>query len=144
MTSESLERFISRNKLKYVGPIISFVFGFLVLGILVYVGSALPNPPLNFLAMTTGGLIGWIAGLLMTPVLRGEAERFPEYGKALSTFVSGYLLSKLDRLFDGSNLGDMFVPRIMMFASLFALGLLATYVWRAYISGVFDRYPERL
>jgi hypothetical protein len=94
---------------------------------------------LNLLLAIAGGLIGWVVGILITPLSPGEQTQFSDYGKALSTFVTGYLVAKLDRLFDISiketaSVNEVFLARIMIFASAFALGALSTYVWRAYVS----------
>jgi hypothetical protein len=76
--------------------------------------------------------------MLITPVSPKEPAVFSDAGKALSTFVAGYLVAKIDRIFDiamkqDGNANGLFVGRLLMFVSMFALGVLATFVWRSYV-----------
>jgi putative flippase GtrA len=94
--------------------------------------------PLNVLILLGSGLAGWILGVLVTP-LPHEATRFSEYGKTITAFVSGFLLSKFERLFDlaitqKSDVSDIFVSRILLAAASSMLGILFTFVWRSYVS----------
>lgn len=125
----------------WTGVWIGYALAFLALAGIVWGAFKAGNsPPINILVAVTGGLIGWIVGMLMTPVTGMEQIRFPEYGTALSTFVTGYLVAKIDRLFElavnkETGITDELIGRLLMFASAFALGALATYIWRGgYIS----------
>ena len=76
--------------------------------------------------------------MLITPVSPKEQAIFSETGRALSTFVAGYLVAKIDRIFDiamkrDENANGLFVGRLLMFVSAFALGALATFVWRSFV-----------
>ena len=93
---------------------------------------------LNLVILISGGLVGWVVGMLITPVSPKDQAVFSETGKALSTFVMGYLVAKIDRIFDvamkkDENVNALFVGRLLMFVSMFALGILATFVWRSYV-----------
>src|SRR5262249_21782881 len=87
----------------------------------------------NVWVLISGGLIGWGVGMLMTPVTDPELHNFPEYAKVISTFITGYLVAKVDKVFDVSQVDKLFVQRLLMFLSMFVLGVLATYVWRSYV-----------
>jgi xanthosine utilization system XapX-like protein len=127
-----------------LGIWIGFSFaGLCVLGI-VYAALAMKTPAdlsprqLNLVILISGGLVGWVVGMLITPVSPKEQAVFSETGKALSTFVMGYLVAKIDRIFDvamkkDDNVNALFVGRLLMFVSMFALGILATFVWRSYV-----------
>ena len=121
------------------GPWIGYVIGGLAAIALIWAAFGLDSPPrLNIVLLISGGLIGWIVGVLMTPGSADEKAKFSEYATALSTFVTGYLVAKLDRLFDlstqdAANVNAMSVGRILLFASGFALGALFTFIWRAYV-----------
>jgi hypothetical protein len=127
-----------------LGLWIGFSFaGLCVLGIL-YAALATKTPPdmsprqLNLVILIAGGLVGWIVGMLITPVSPKEQAVFSDAGKALSAFVTGYLVAKIDRIFDvamkqDGNVNGLFVGRLLMFISMFALGVLATFVWRSYV-----------
>jgi xanthosine utilization system XapX-like protein len=127
-----------------LGIWIGFSFaGLCVFGI-VYAALAMKAPAdlsprqLNLVILISGGLVGWVVGMLITPVSPKEQAVFSETGKALSTFVMGYLVAKIDRIFDvamkkDENVNALFVGRLLMFVSMFALGVLATFVWRSYV-----------
>jgi hypothetical protein len=106
--------------------------------VLIWAAYGLDSPPkLNIVLLISGGLIGWVVGILITPS-GSEKAKFSEFGTALSTFVTGYLVAKLDKLFDlstqdAANVNAMAVGRVLLFASGFALGALFTFIWRAYV-----------
>jgi xanthosine utilization system XapX-like protein len=132
------------RKMSNLGIWIGFSFaGLCVLGI-VYAALAMKTPAdvsprqLNLVILISGGLVGWVVGMLITPASAKEQAVFSETGKALSTFVTGYLVAKIDRIFDvamkqDQNVNALFVGRLLMFVSMFALGALATFVWRSYV-----------
>lgn len=66
----------------------------------IFVRSALAADPRLILLALTGALIGWVVGILATPLSDAEGRRFGELAKVISGFVSGYLLSKIDPLID--------------------------------------------
>src|SRR5262245_29749662 len=118
--------------MKQMGPWIGFLLAVLVL-IGMVIGTWEPENQsamrLNLWILIAGGLIGWGVGMLMTPISDAEEKKFPEYAKLISTFVTGYLVAKIDKLFDVSQVDEMFVQRLLMFLSMFVLGALATFVW---------------
>jgi hypothetical protein len=127
-----------------LGIWIGFAFaGLCVLGIL-YAALATKTPAdlsprqLNLVIIIAGGLVGWVVGMLITPISPKDQAVFSDTGRALSTFVAGYLVAKLDRIFDvamkkDENANGLFVGRLLMFVSMFSLGVLATFVWRSYV-----------
>jgi hypothetical protein len=115
----------------YLGSYIGFALGVVAAGGLLWVAFGLGTKPshLNVLLLIAGALIGWAGGILII--------QFSEFGKALSTFISGYLVAKLDKLFETSvsgNVSEMSIGRVALFASGIALGGLLTFIWRAYVS----------
>jgi hypothetical protein len=127
-----------------LGVWIGFSFAALCVIGIIYAALAMTTPAelsprqLNLVILIAGGLVGWVVGMLITPVSPKDQVIFSETGKALSTFVAGYLVAKIDRIFDiamrqDSNVNGLFVGRLLMFVSMFALGVLATFVWRSYV-----------
>jgi hypothetical protein len=127
-----------------LGIWIGFSFaGICVLGI-IYAALAMKTPAelssrqLNLVILIAGALVGWVVGMLITPVSPKDPVVFSETGRALATFVAGYLVAKIDRIFDvamkkDETVNGLFVGRLLMFVSTFALGVLATFVWRSYV-----------
>jgi hypothetical protein len=76
--------------------------------------------------------------MLITPVSPNDQAVFSEAGRALSAFATGYLVAKIDRIFDvamkrDETVNGLFVGRLLLFVSMFALGVPATFVWRSYV-----------
>jgi hypothetical protein len=122
-----------------IGPWIGYALGALAALALLWASFefASADSRLNVVLLISGGLIGWVIGMLMTP-WPGEKEQFSVYGTAIATFVGGYLVAKLDKVFELSfrERGDVdaaFIGRLLLFVSGLALGLLFTFVWRAYV-----------
>lgn len=94
-----------------------------------------------WLSSAFGLAAGWSAGILLAPY-QSEQDRFREYVKVASAFITGYGVSKLDRLFelwvDPANglliLSQAFAHRALIFATSFLLAAASTYVSRKYLS----------
>src|SRR5271156_6532551 len=82
---------------------------------------------LNLLIAVAGALIGWVVGMLTAPVSKTEEKKFPEYGKAISTFAAGYLAAKADKLFElyfasTEAMTELLMKRTLIFVCAFLLG----------------------
>ncbi|MEO7340991.1 MAG: hypothetical protein ABI073_08950 [Luteolibacter sp.] len=85
-----------------------------------------------------GVLCGWFIGFLASPSTGTENKRFSRYGGLISTFMSGYLLSKLDPMlvkflkkieFGASpDLGF----NVLIFLSCLISGAMIMYIVRSY------------
>lgn len=125
------------KQIKLVG---SFIFALLVGAILLWVLIARKDS-LAWLATSLGLAAGWGTGILLAPY-QSEQLRFKEYAKVLSAFLSGYLVSKLDRLFElwfNTEYGPLalrpnFAFRMMAGITGFLLAAVSTYVARKYLS----------
>lgn len=60
---------------------------------------------LNLLISLLGGLIGWVLGNIASPATKDEKETFSDLGTIIATFLSGYVVSKLDRFLELSLFG---------------------------------------
>jgi hypothetical protein len=97
---------------------------------------------LNMLLATLGGVSGFVMGMLLSPYsadkITGidESKEFFTYGKALSTFISGLVLGKADKLWSDAITGKepaVQMGRICIFViSFLVLGLFA-FVSRRYM-----------
>jgi hypothetical protein len=90
---------------------------------------------LNILWTFFGGIVGWTAGVLLSPVTASQKETFAGYGKAFSAFVSGFVIGKFDVLMKafGGTL-DMHeivsIGRVLLFGTTFFLGFQFTFIAR--------------
>ena len=128
---------VTSKTLKLAG---SFTFGVLIAGILLIVLIHLWDL-LALLCAAFGLAAGWLAGILFAPY-QSEQDRFREYVKLVSAFLTGYVVSKVDRLFElwfdpahGPLLLDSIIAyRILICLTSFLLAAVSTYVARKYIS----------
>jgi len=119
------------------------VFTGYVLGTATYVGLAVVccycgmDVWLNYALLFFGSLVGWVAGILATPDDPDQKRMFTAYAKAISLFVSGFIVAKVDRLFesataDGALPGPIVVGQLVIFGSAVLLGALFTFIGRKY------------
>jgi len=116
-----------------------YALGTLALGYAVYAGHSVGADPtekaLNVLLCVGGGVFGWIAGMLLTP-FEDERSDFSRVGGALLTFVTGYLLAKVDPLLNAQLQAGGAAPGLMirslLFAVSFGVGALFVFVGRRY------------
>jgi len=133
---------VSKETIVESGPLIGYILAavfFLVIFILNRINSTAPL--IGDMLLLTGAIVGWTIGILLTPG-KGEEVIFGTYIATLGTFVSGYGMAKVDSIFDKKVQADTnfvnteFLVRILMGIAGFCLGLLCTFIWRSYVSGV--------
>ena len=102
-------------------------------------GDAVVRPPVarNILLIILGILCGWVAGLFASPFSSEEKGEFAELKKAIYAFVTGYLLSKLDRflertLFESKDHLAVAWEQAALFGAAFLTVALWTFIWRKY------------
>jgi hypothetical protein len=123
---------------KIVGSTASaFALGAAIVVICFYVGEGPEVRALNLAIVVLGASTGWLAGVLLSPYNGKEKGLFPSYAAAVSTFASGYLISKADRVLEELLKPDvLFSPvagfRLISAVSIFAVTLLITYIYRVY------------
>jgi len=93
---------------------------------------------INLAIIVLGLSIGWLFGMYISPYGEGEKQRFVEYATAVSAFVSGYLVAKLDGLITKLLSPEQVLQpvagfRVIAGFSTFILSMLVTYVVRAYL-----------
>lgn len=120
---------------------IGYLIGIATLVVLVCACVFIGNPPnpmwLNVLLLVVGGLCGWGAGILASPQGEEEKSQFAMYRRAILAFLTGFVLAKVDRLFDlavdkGAVTISMLGPSLI-FVGGFVLGALFTFVGRRYL-----------
>lgn len=100
-----------------------------------------PSPQdayLNIAIVLASVSVGWLLGTFVSPESASEQGRFMTYGKAVSAFVSGYLVSKLDKVVEEILSPQTLAVPLAAFrlsASIAAMisALLVTYILRAYV-----------
>lgn len=114
------------------GALLLTTFAFLVgLALIWYLTSQVAGADkdssaksLNRLVALIGGLCGWVLGMLFTPYSDSEAKQFAAVSTVVSVFLSGYVVSKLDRFLEKTLFGDPKSQESWARAGLFAATLL--------------------
>jgi len=118
----------------------SFIFAGVV-GLILLIVLVYRSDSLAWLCSAFGLAAGWAAGILLAPY-QSEQDRFREYVKLVSAFLTGYGVSKLDHLFNlwfDPAFGLMILSQAFAFRALvcvtsFILATVTTYVTRKYLS----------
>lgn len=90
----------------------------------------------SFLVGLAGMAVGNVLGFFVSPYNQSEKTAFSEYGKAVAAFVSGFLLSKFDKLLealaDPVNLKQNpgYGAGALIFVIALATATISTYVFR--------------
>jgi len=75
--------------------------------------------------------------LLATPLDPSEKSQFSAYAAAISTFLTGFVVAKLDKLFEltieKDVLSEVAFGQALIFGTAFLLGALFTFIGRRYI-----------
>jgi hypothetical protein len=91
----------------------------------------------NRLLILLGVLCGWLAGLFASP-FEHEKNEFAELRKAIYAFLTGYLVSKVDRFLEKTLFLNDNMPVVpawgqaALFVSAFLDAALVTFLWRRY------------
>ena len=92
---------------------------------------------MNILVLLFGGLLGWVTGILATPLDSNEKSQFSAYAAAISTFLTGFVVAKADKLFELTVANGvpsaMLFGQALIFGSAFLLGALFTFIGRRYV-----------
>src|SRR5688572_20256588 len=83
----------------------------------------------TYLVGILGVGLGWMIGILSAPYTEEEKARFGEYTGLLASFLSGYGVSKFDRLFEMSfERGRFEDPIFLARTAFFVSGMIITVV----------------
>jgi hypothetical protein len=93
---------------------------------------------LNLITCLLGAALGWGAGILATPIAEDDTSHFARLGQIISAFLSGYLVSKIDRfleraLYSGEQLIPTAWERIGLFVLSFLVMLIVVFINRWYL-----------
>lgn len=100
---------------------------------------------LTIVIFIASGSIGWFVGMILSPDSLSEEKRFSTFSKNISLFISGYMVSKIDRLVDALFQPDIIFSsnrlagyRFVGALSMLILAALLTYLLRVYAFTIGD------
>ena len=106
-------------------------------------GSNAQARSVNLLTIVIGALLGWAAGMFFSPFSESQAKSFQFIGKTVGAFVSGYLLSKFEKVLaalitaaEKDPLTYVQWDRVGIFVGGFSLAAIVVFINRAHAPGV--------
>jgi hypothetical protein len=128
------------NKYRYnlLATILSGIIIGSALIILTYkIGPERDVYPITYLICIFGYILGWIVAIISTPMNTTDQSDISKFSKLVGTFLSGYLLSKFDKLFEAVfDTNTLFTtingPRLLLFGSCFGLTFILVFYYRRY------------
>lgn len=147
----SYEQGISMTKMKkdYSDLIVVSVGTAIGLGLLMILAFTWPTDSpgeryILFLCGLFGSGLGWLIGIFVSPYTTTERSSFKTYATVAQGFLTGFLVSKVDKVFelviqDLSNnpaVQERFLVRASFFASSSIFIAIFTYITRTYWDGV--------
>jgi len=100
----------------------------------------------NWLIILLGLVLGWGIGTLLSPFNPDEKENFSGMAKAISAFISGYILCKMDKFFEVIQSKDFFqettLERIILFVVAFFLSMIIVFINRTYFLKMVERQNQ--
>jgi uncharacterized membrane protein YeaQ/YmgE (transglycosylase-associated protein family) len=84
-----------------------------------------------------GWVLGWLAGVLLSPIRENETNEFKRVLGVIGTFISGWLAAKIDKWLDQAG-GEREEMKTVVFCVLTAFAAFFTsavsnYMWRRYV-----------
>jgi hypothetical protein len=110
-------------------------------GLAPWVSAKPGDTPFTWLVEFAGVAGGAFLGFLASPKAQGEETAFLNFAKAISAFLSGYALSKIDHLIDSLFSGDIYkdqleVARLLIFAVAVIISFMTAYSYRTYVQRI--------
>jgi hypothetical protein len=106
-----------------------------------WMNSKLEERAATWLVQLAGMACGAFLGFLASPKAPGEQAAFLTFAKAISAFLSGYALSKIDHLINTLFQGDIYkdqimVARLLIFFVAMIISFMIAYSYRAYVQQI--------
>jgi hypothetical protein len=96
------------------------------------------SPAWNAVAWLAGIPAGFIVGLVTSPLGTADKQRLSAAGQIVTGFLSGFVVSKIDRLFEMAVqskvvMGPSFLVPVAMFATSSSATAIAVFLVRSYV-----------
>ena len=121
------------------GSLFAVGFGATLVWLCFALGSSAQAVAVNVMLCLVGLLLGWAIGMFFSPVSKGQAASFEFVGKTAGAFISGYLLSKLEKLISAlltsaekDPLNFVQWERVGLFTGSFLLATVVVFVSRVH------------
>jgi hypothetical protein len=122
---------------------------FFLAALMVAVKGGFGSGPVNLMLCFFGAAAGWFVGIIISPQTPGQTTAFVGYGRAMTAFLSGYVLAKADRIWAviaphqlNSAQIESLTLQALLFGTCFAIGTLTTFAGRNFGTPMAAEIPE--
>ncbi|AHF18058.1 hypothetical protein [Niabella soli] len=99
-----------------------------------------PDPavyPITYLICIFGYILGWIIAIVSTPMNKSDETDLGKFSKILGSFLTGYVLSKCDKIFEAIlDINKVFMTiagaRLLLFVCCFGITFIMVFYYRRY------------
>lgn len=103
MATSSTEQLLGRYPYSVISTNVAAAALAIAIGWLcIQVSDSVQDQVFNGLLTIFGALVGWALGMFFAPYTKEEESRFSSIAQGISVFVSGYVVSKLDRFLEAT------------------------------------------
>ncbi len=130
----------SKNKTGYklfATALSGVIVGSALIVLAYLVGPDRADYPITYIVCICGYILGWIVAIISTPMNTSDENKISRFTSVVGTFLSGYMLSKLDRvfekIFDPALVFDSLTGvRILLFVCCFGMTFILVFYYRQY------------
>jgi len=137
MTSEEIKAKEDETYLNW-GVFLGYVIGGCLTGFFFWIAAVMSPREwwLDVAIIFFGYALGWNVGMLLSPKA-AEKQAFVAYGKAITVFLGGFLIAKIDAALGPAGMkgvveSPVTITRFLIFGTEFLFGVQCTYVGRQY------------
>ncbi len=113
------------------------VVGTAIIVMAYLVGEERSVYPTTYIICICGYILGWIVALISTPMNKTDEDKLGRFTKMAGTFLTGYLLSKFDKILEkildpAQVFSSIAGVRILLFICCFGLTFILVFYYREY------------
>jgi len=133
----SLKTFAAKFNYKVLSTVLfGAVFAGILTGLILY-SEKQEEWPVTFILCTAGCVLGCLIGIITTPYSTQDTDKLQNFSKMAGTFLSGYILAKLDKILEELMKPETFIHslagiRFVLTISFFIMSYIVVFVFRSY------------
>jgi uncharacterized membrane protein YeaQ/YmgE (transglycosylase-associated protein family) len=113
------------------------VVGTAIIVMAYLVGEERSVYPTTYIICICGYILGWIVALVSTPMNKTDEDKLGRFTKLAGTFLTGYLLSKFDKILEkildpAQIFSSIAGARVLLFICCFGLTFILVFYYREY------------
>lgn len=133
----SARTFLSKFNYKVKSTVIFAVFFAVAFTIFICASERTADCMTTFILCAAGCVLGWLVGILTTPYGTEDKNNLNNFSKLAGTFISGYLLAKLDKILEQlmeptQFIGTLTGIRFVLVIVFFIMTYIVVFVFRIY------------